>query len=382
MQHSSGNNGDASRSTGEAYPLPTKLKTTDAAGATSDISAANPLPVFVTDFSDLPAMSITKLDSSTPVLTKTGAATVSLKAGTSAKLPTGRAVYFPADTVVTMPALAAGTDYAVYVTPDGNVVASANFSAPAGYNAATILKIGGFHYANGGNATAQAGGDATAAINAYSLWDLKFKPACLDARGMTLVAGAFWCDIYLTGTNPDVDGTSKFGATIADGSSPAKIPAMFGGNGTTDYGAFKWWHALEVGYSAGKQLLDYAEFCAAAYGTTEGTNVTGSADPGTTQRDANHTSRWGVMQATGNMYIWGRGDALDPSAATAFAWSATTESRGSIYQSGGGLKAPLFGGYWGDGSVCGSRSCVWSLAPSISAINFGARFRCDHLVLT
>lgn len=330
----------------------------------------------------LPTGNLYKADATTPCLSKTGAGTLSLAANTIVKLPSCDIILFPSVTAVTMPALTAGTDYAVYACSDGAVVASDNFSAPAGYSAGNVRKIGGFHYANGGNAAAQAGGDTTAAINAYSIWDLKFKPACLDPRGMTLVAGAFWCDIYLTGTNPDVNGTSKFGATIADGSSPPKIPAMFGGNGTTDYGAFKWWHALEVGYSAGKQLLDYVEFCAAAYGTTEGTNVTGSADPGTTQRDADHTSRWGVMQATGNMWIWGRGEALDPTASTAFAWSATTESRGSIYQSGGGLKAPLFGGYWNDGSVCGSRSCLWNLAPSNSANYIGARFRCDHLVLT
>jgi len=327
---------------------------------------------------------IRKLDSTTPAFVKTGAGTISLKAGVTVHVA-GRSITFPVDTVVTMPSLAAGTDYAIYATPDGNIVASANFSAPAGYNAATVRKIGGFHYANGGNAAAQAGGDTTPAINSYSIWDEKFRPTCNDPRGMALVAGAFWADIYLAGTNPDIDGTSKFGATIADGSSPPKIPAIFGGNGSADYGAFKWWHALEVGYSVGKQLLDYPEFCAAAFGTTEQTNVTGSADPVTTKRDTEHTSKWGLMQATGNLWIWGRGELLNPTTPTVAAWLSTgagIDARGSMYIYGAeGIKMPLFGGSWGLGAACGSRSCFWSNAPSLSDYSVGARFRCDHLLL-
>lgn len=329
---------------------------------------------------------IRKLDPTTPCFTKVSAGAISIKAGTQVFVA-GRLITFAAATAAAIDtgALAAGTDYALYVTAGGLVLFSANFTAPTGYTTASAVKVGGFHYANGGNAAAQAGGDTTPAINEYSIWDEKFRPACNDPRGMALVAGSFWADVYLAGTNTDVDGTSKYGATIAAGSSPPKIPALFGGNGTDTYAAFKWWHANELGLAVGKQLLGYADFCAAAFGTTEQTNVTGSADPVTTQRDTEHTSKWGLMQATGNMWIWGRGELLNPTTPTGAAWLSTgagIDARGSMYVYGAeGIKMPLFGGGWVNGADCGSRSVSWSSAPSISSNFFGARFRCDHLLL-
>lgn len=325
-----------------------------------------------------------KLDNTTPCFTKTGAGAISIKAGTQVFVA-GRLITFAAATAAALDtgALAAGTDYALYVTAGGLVLFSANFTAPTGYTSASATKVGGFHYAPGSVAAAVAGGNSTPAINAYSIWDLKYRPRCNDPRGMALVADGFWADIYLLGTNPDVDGSSKFGATIADGASPPKVPALFGGNGSADYGAFKWWHANEVARAMGKQLMDYGDFCAAAYGVTEGTNNAGTADPVTTQLDAARTSRWGLIQATGNMWIWGRGELLNPTTPTVGAWEDITESRGQMYIHGaGGIKMPLFGGNWTSGVYAGSRSCDWSLAPSGSFSIIGARFRCDHLVLS
>jgi len=129
------------------------------------------------------------------------------------------------------------------VRPDATIEATADFVTPP---ASGARQIGGFHYAPGGNAAAQAGGDTTPAINEYSLWDLKWRPACPDPRGMALVASMFWCDIYLTGVDHYTNGTSKNNVTIADGSSPPKIPAAFGGNGSTAYSGFTWWESAEV----------------------------------------------------------------------------------------------------------------------------------------
>lgn len=329
---------------------------------------------------------IRKLDPTTPCFTKVSAGAISIKAGTQVFVA-GRLITFAAATAAAIDtgALAAGTDYALYVTAGGLVLFSANHTSPTGYTTTSAAKIGGFHYANGGNAAAQAGGDATPAINEYSIWDEKFRPTSSDPRGMTLVAGAFWADIYLLGNNQIVDGSSKFGATIADGSSPPKIATLFGGNSTDTYGALKWWHANEVAVSVGKQLLSYAEFCAATFGTTEQTNVTGGLDPVTTQRDTEHTSKWGLMQATGNMWIWGAGELLNPTTPTVAAWLSTgtgIDARGSMYIYGAeGIKMPLFGGDWGTGAYCGSRSVYWNYAPSYSSNSIGARFRCDHLLL-
>ena len=87
-------------------------------------------------------------------------------------------------TSITMPALTAGTDYAIWCAPDGTLEADASFTVAPTANGRLI---GGFHYAPGGNAAAQAGGNTTAQINEYSFWDLKFRPSGDDPRGLTLV---------------------------------------------------------------------------------------------------------------------------------------------------------------------------------------------------
>ena len=206
----------------------------------------------------------------------------------------------PGATAVVMPGSpAAGTDYAIWARVDGVLEATANHSTPPAVGARLV---GGFHYAPGGNAAAQAGGDTTPAINAYSMWDLKFRPACSNPRGMALVAGGFWCDIYMAGTDCDLNGTSAHGVTNADGSSAPKVPAAFGGNGSTTYGNLTWFSAAELGAAYGKRLMFMDEFQAAAYGVTEQTSR--GTDPVTTGLDAARTSRWGIMQATGNLYTW------------------------------------------------------------------------------
>jgi len=309
-----------------------------------------------------------KTDPDSVAFTKTGAGTISLKAGTKVEVA-GSIISFAVATAVTMPSLTGGIDYAVYVCSDGTVRADANFTAPTGYTTTNSRKIGGFHYAIG-----NLNVDATANINAYSMWDLKWRPACSDPRGMVLVANNFWCDIYLLGVNHHTDGTSKAGATIADGSSPPKVPTAFGGNGSTDYGSLTWHEAAEIMASYGKSLLSYGEFSAAAYGVTEASSV--GSDPITTGRSANYTSKWGLEQATGCMYVWGR-EFGGPYNTTA-AWQTNTESRGSTYNQ---ANAALFGNNWNSASNSGSRCALWSDAPSNSDGSIGARGRCDHLRL-
>jgi hypothetical protein len=311
-----------------------------------------------------------KADPYSVAFLRTGAGAVSLKAGTTIGLA-GLLYQFAVDTAVQMPTLAAGTDYAIYICNDGTLRADASFSAPTGFTVANSRRIGGFHYAPGGNATGTSGGDTTPQINPYSVWDIKFRPACNDPRGMTLVAGGFWCDIYLTGVDHHVNGTSRYNVTIADGSSPPKIPTAFGGNGSTTYSTLTWWEAAEVLAAAGKQLLSYDEFAAAAYGTTE--NTSGGTDPVSTILRQAYTSRWGVMLAAGNMFVWGRnfGGGAEPAA-----WVNNTGGRGQTYQQ---ENAVLLGGAWGVAANGGSRAAVWNSAPSVSSATFGARGRCDHL---
>jgi hypothetical protein len=272
--------------------------------------------------------------------------------------------------VVSMPTPVVGTDYAIWCSTAGVLSATNNFTTPPSTGA---RKLGGFHYAAGGNATGRTGGDTTPAINAYSFWDLNFKPECPDARGMTLVANSFWADIYLLGVDHIVNGTSKYNVTIADGASPPKIPVQFGGDGTTAYTSLNWWEAAEVMRSNGKRMPTYSEFAALAFGTTEGASF--GTDPVNTILREAYTSKWGVMLSSGNMWVWG--DEFGGGAAAA-GWVANTVGRGSTYQM---ENAALFGSLWSDGSFSGSRSSLWSNSATLSHSTIGARGACDHLIL-
>jgi hypothetical protein len=238
---------------------------------------------------------------------------------------------------------------------------------------ANSRKIGGFHYAPGGNAAAQAGGNTTAQINDYSFWDLMWRPSCSDPRGMTLVAGGFWMDIYLTGVDAITNGSSKYNVVMATGPSPPKVPTMFGGNGSTTYGSYTWFEAMELATAFGKRCPTQQEFMTAMYGTTEASSVGTYQD--STILNAAYTSRWGVIQSTGVLYIWAR-DRGGPFAGAS--WNANTEGRGSEYNA---PNACLLGGDWDDGSLSGSRCSLWNSAASGSFSFVGSRFSAPHLQL-
>ncbi|MFU1954345.1 hypothetical protein ACLRAE_12305 [Bordetella bronchiseptica] len=330
---------------------------------------------------DLVKTAFIKADKSAVAFTRTGNATASIKAGTIVEV-NGKLVQFTADTAITMPALTAGTDYAIYVCDDGTVRADSNFSAPTGYTSTTARKVGGFHYAPGSNAAAQAGGNTTAQINEYSLWDIKFRPAALDPRGMTLVAGAFWADIYLLGVNHPTDGTSKYNVTIADGSAPPKKSTKFGGDGSAAYSDGAWYNFAEVMTHHGKRLPNYNEFQALAFGTTEATSSGGTDVPttgvngtGATSAWNIFTSKWGVVQASGCLWTWGNEFGGVNGASE---YTANTGGRGSVYAQ---PAAALFGGAWNYASGSGSRAAGWGGGPSLSLAAVGARGVCDHLIL-
>lgn len=318
-----------------------------------------------------------KPDPTTPAFTKTGAGTASIKAGVSIDVA-GTTVTYATATAITMPTLVAGTDYAIWVKDDATIQATTNFSAAPG--AGNWRKSGGFHYAPGGNAPGQSGGDTTPDINASSIWDLKFRPDRPDPRGMTFVENTgLWSMIYFLGVNHIVDGPSRYNVSIADGATPPKIPIQFGGNGSTSYSRFNWWEAAEVLASYGLRLPTYDEFAALAYGSTEATSsggtdvpTTGVTDTGATNAWNKFTSRWGVIQATGCLFAWG--GEFGGGAAGA-AWTANTGGRGSTYQM---ENAVLFGGNWADTTQSGSRCSRWNSPPTDSANTIGARGVCDH----
>ena len=190
---------------------------------------------------------------------------------------------------------------------------------------------------------------------------------------MALVANGFWADIYLTGVDHYTNGTSKYNVTIADGSSPPKVPALFGGNGSTAYSTLNWWEAGEVARSHGKRLPTYDEFAALAYGTTEATS--GGTDPVSTILRNAYTSKWGVMLSTGNLWQWGA-EFGGPYGTAAY--TANTGGRGSTYNLS---NAAIFGGAWGNTSDSGSRASDWRYSPAISSSSVGSRAVADLLIL-
>ena len=311
-----------------------------------------------------------KADSTTVAFTKTAAFAVSTAQAITVEVD-NIVQNIAAATVVTMPGSpVTGTDYAIWLKPTGTLEATSNHTSPP---VANSRKIGGFHYAPGGNATAQAGGNTTPQINEYSFWDLKFRPTCSDPRGMTLVGGGYWVDIYLTGVDAITNGSSKYNIVMADGSSPPKVPTMFGGNGTTSYGTYTWFEAMELATAFGKRCPTQQEFMSAMYGTTEASSI--GTDQVSTILNAAYTSKWGVVQATGVLWVWGS-DRGGPFASAA--WNANTEGRGSEYNA---PNAAFFGGDWNYTSNSGSRCSYWYYAASFSANNIGSRFVSDHLQL-
>lgn len=275
------------------------------------------------------------------------------------------------NTSVTMPGTpVVGTDYALWVKPDGTLEATSNHIMPPITGA---VYVGGFHYAPGGNATGTSGGDSAPAINPYSIWDKKFCVDAPDPRGMALVAGGFWAAIYMLSADHIVNGPSRYNAAIADGSTPPKRPLQFGGNGSTSFSSFTWIEAALCLRAYGLRPPTYDEHLAYAYGVTEATSR--GTDPVNTGLDAPRTSKWGIMQATGNLYTWG---AMLGGPYGAASWTANTGGRGSTYNQ---PSAALFGGNWTDGSLSGSGCASWNFSISTSNSTIGVRGVGDHKIL-
>ncbi|NSL23468.1 hypothetical protein [Agrobacterium tumefaciens] len=269
-----------------------------------------------------------------PILLVNGLTSISIKAG--ALVEVGDRTYsYDYETAIAIDELVPGRDYAVGINAVGDVFATVANDNPLNGNF-----FAGFHFAPGGNAVERKGGDSIPAINPHSLWDIEYRPACPDPRGMVrVIAGNIvWVDIYLLGVDHTQNGTSRFGVTPANGNTLDVL----------DYPTAK---SIIEGH--GKRLLTYDEFRAAALGVTERS----SADnrPRTVGLDAARTSRFGLMQATGNLWVWGTdGDIDDP-------------------------RPSLFGGSWIYGGHAGSRYADLDYWPENSDGVIGARGASDHL---
>jgi hypothetical protein len=330
-----------------------------------------------------------KEEKSLPAFVKTGANTLSVRAGTIVAAKT-QVLKFNTITAVVMPTLTAGTDYSVYACDDGTVRADISASAPNGYTTANSRKIGGFHYGLVASGTTVAGGsfattgsgmiwtqsavDDIAGINAYSIWDLKYRPNTVHTNGMSKV-GNTWVDIYLCGTSHHLNGTSKYNTDIASGTVLPFVPTAFGGNGTLKYASLNWYEANEIAMAYNKRLMNPLEFYMAAFGVTESQSIGGAASTfPNTGRSAGYTSRYGIEQATGHHWIWGDG----VSGTTPTAWVANG-GRGQEY--GNSTTRALLGGVRDNAALSGSRCSNWGHVASVSGWSVGLRAACDHLEL-
>ena len=294
---------------------------------------------------------IERADLAAPILYVSGKETVGIRAGTVIRID-GAAYGFDMDTPLGVAgALVPGYDYGVGIHENGKPFATV--LAPA--NPLANGFVAGFHYAPSGCAEGTEGGDGTPSINPYSSWDIGFRPACPDPRGMTLVeigqGRLFWEDIYLLAAD-HLQGTSRCGETIADGRD---LPERLDGKGR--YAKLDHATAVEICAHHGKRLIGAEEAFAGAYGVKERCSrskdpvKTGSMEDG----GARFVSRRGVLDATGTM--WQRGTDGHPD-----------DPRPS-----------LFGGSWLNGSSAGSRYASLDYWPGFSGGALGVRAACDHL---
>jgi len=274
-------------------------------------------------------------------------------------------------------------DYAIWANKDGSIEASSSHTSPP---ATGSRKIGGFHYAPGGNASIDSagdwdnhtGGNDTPQINEYSFYDLKWKPSAPDPRGLTLVNNSFWTGMYLMS---DGDGTGPLHRYNVDPCRDGNAPFKPYATTPTRYSNAIPMNIFETLIYNGFRAPDANEFQLLALGTTEQTSLGGSgpgntgvltSGAGTKER---FTSAWGVFDATGVLNVWGRGGAADQTTGT-----VTGVSQGRTNDLFRIARFARFGGGWSSGAESGSR-LVNPGASSNSALDLGGRGVCDHLII-
>jgi hypothetical protein len=190
--------------------------------------------------------------------------------------------------------IANGKDYCVYACNNsGTLVFRTSLAStfPAGFDADTSRKIGGFHTlcADVGTISGHPLSEFIAGdILPASVWDLKHRPVSEPAGMVYVDAIDKWVDIYLpseTGANTK----SVFGGTISD--------------------TRNWMDFVDDGGAVKKRLLMDMEFQIAASGSNEGTNISTSTDPVTTGGHSDTAGRrmisnYGIEDMCGAIAQW------------------------------------------------------------------------------
>lgn len=321
-----------------------------------------------------------KADFASAAFTKTAAAALSVKAGTSVLVGT-TVVSWATATAITMPTHTIGTDYHIYACTDGSIRADANASAPTGYTTANSRKIGGYHYGRVRNTLTIT--DVATEIVPRSLWDLTYRPKCNPA-GMVDVYGngSLWADIYQASVDSAIALTS---GVVTAGS----CKSIYNGTPLTGTEGLHGYNFIELAKNSGKRLLTHSEWLAVAHGSPQGNDgdnlnawsaTTNSARTGTGQV-ARAVSFAGACDCVGNVWEWldewsNRSDAI------AWNWYATMSGQnvGQQYLPySTGLVMYLAGGDWGNGVIAGARALSANNYPWYVTAYIGSRFACDGL---
>jgi len=160
------------------------------------------------------------------------------------------------------------------------------------------------------------------------------------------------------------------GGTIADGASNPD---------------FHWYNFVELFGKQNKRLPRFDEFMRFSRGANQETNISGSADPGTTGGHSDTAGRRmisdiGAEDICGVLWQWGLGEG-DNGAALSWGAADTTadattydgDESAALGQSYGNPNRPRFGGHWNLGSTCGSRCAFWNGSPLDLNSSIGAR---------
>ena len=251
----------------------------------------------------------------------------------------------PVSILDTGTSLQAGKTYYIYITSDKELICSLNSNAPAGYTTSNTQWLSSFH-----TVCANVGTISGHLLSGYNAGDIlpnsvsciSFRPRFADVDGMAYIDVIDkWCDIYLqsgTGLNTK----SVFGATITD----------------TRY----YQNHVEDLFSVGKHLANDNEFTAYAFGSNQGTSVSGAADPVTTGGHVDTAGRrmisvYGIEDCCGA--LWQYLNSTGASGGSGWTVINTDMGKGSFYSEGFVL---LAGGSCDDSSNCG----VGSRAGSVS----------------
>ncbi|MGE3549636.1 MAG: hypothetical protein AB7I29_07030 [Geobacter sp.] len=319
-----------------------------------------------------------KLDSASVAFTKTGAQTISIKAGTYVMVGSTM-VSWSVATAVVMPTHAIGTDYYIYACTDGTVRADANATSPTGYDTTNSRKIGGYHYGRIRNTLTVT--DVAVEIVPRSLWDLTYRPKC-NPDGMIDVYGNghLWADIYQAAVDSAITLTS---GVLTAGSAKS----IYNGTPLTGTEGLHGYNFIELAKNSGKRLMSYQEWLAVAHGSPQGNDgdnlnawsMTTNTGRSTTGQVARAVSFCGACDCVGNVWEW-LDEFSNDHTTTAYAWQnvMTGQNVGQLYlPNATGLRQYLAGGAWSRGVFAGSRALVASIYAWYVTTNGGSRFACD-----